>query len=84
MFYHVYVIMHVKDPSLSVIRVGHHVLLAGFCLSLYGLHALNRDVNVIQTNKSSRLISNLHIHCGSMMSKAERYVLGYGQLNTAG
>ena len=45
----VYMIMHVKDPYLSVIRVGHRVPLAGFCLSLYGLHVLNRDVNIIQS-----------------------------------
>ena len=32
-----------------VSRVGLCVLLAGFCLSLYGLHVLNRDVNMIQT-----------------------------------
>ena len=34
-------------------RVRHRVPLAGFCLSLYGLHALNRDVNMIQTNKQT-------------------------------
>ena len=34
MCYHVYVIMHVKYPSLSVVRVGHFVPLAGFCPSL--------------------------------------------------
>ena len=49
MCYHVLVIMHVKDPQLSVIRVGHRVPLAGFCLSLCSLHVLNRDVNMIQT-----------------------------------
>ena len=35
MCYHVCVIMHVKDSQLSVVRVGHHVPLAGFCLFLY-------------------------------------------------
>ena len=47
---HVYVIMYVKDPQLSVVTVGLHVPLAGFCLYLYSLHVLNRDVNLIQTN----------------------------------
>ena len=51
MCYHLYVIMIVKDSQFSVVRVGHCVLLAGFCLSLYDLHVLNRDVNMIQTNK---------------------------------
>ena len=46
MYYLVYQEMHVKDPQLSVVRVGHRVPLAGFCLSLYGLHVLNRDVNM--------------------------------------
>ena len=32
MCYNVYVIMHVKDSQLSVIRVGHYILLAGVCL----------------------------------------------------
>ena len=44
MCYHVYVIMHVKDPQLSVVRVGHRVPLVGFCLSLYVLHVLSRDI----------------------------------------
>ena len=43
------VIMHVEDSQLSVVRVGHCVLLVGFCLSLYILHVLNRDINMIQT-----------------------------------
>ena len=41
-------IMHVKDPQLSFVRVWHCVLLADFCLSLHSLHVLNRDVNIIQ------------------------------------
>ena len=45
--YHVYVIMHVKDPQLFVIRVGHRVLLAGSCLSPCNLDVLNRTVNMI-------------------------------------
>ena len=46
MYYHV--IMHVEDPWLSVIRLGHCVPLVGFWLFLYSLHMLDRDVNVIQ------------------------------------
>ena len=38
---------------LSIVRVGHCVPLADFCLSLFGLHVLNRDVNIIQTNKQT-------------------------------
>ena len=45
--------MHVKDPWLSDVRLGHCVPLAGFCLSLYGLYVLNMDVNMIQTNKQT-------------------------------
>ena len=47
MCYHVCVIMHVKVPQLSVVKACHRVPLAGFCLSLYSLHVLNRDVNII-------------------------------------
>ena len=46
---YVYVIMHVKDPQLSVTGVEHCVLVAGFCLSLYNLHMLNKDINMIQS-----------------------------------
>ena len=46
---HVYVVMHVKDSDLSVIRVGQIVLLTGFCLPLYSIHMLNKDVNMLQT-----------------------------------
>ena len=28
--------------------------LAGFCLSLYSMHVLNRDINMIQTNKQNK------------------------------
>ena len=48
MCYHVYVIMHAKDPQLFVVRVGHCVSLADVCLPLYNLHVMNRDVNIIQ------------------------------------
>ena len=49
MCYHVHVIMHLKDHYLSAVRLKHHVLLAGFCLSLYthSLHVLNRDSSMI-------------------------------------
>ena len=50
MCYHVYVIMHVNDPWISVGKIGHGVLSAGLRLSLYSLHVLNRDVNMIQLN----------------------------------
>ena len=33
---------------------GHYVLAASFCLSLYDLHALNKDDNMIQTNKQNK------------------------------
>ena len=36
-----------KDPLLSVVRVGYRVPLADFCLSLYSLHVLNRDVDTL-------------------------------------
>ena len=48
MCYHVYVIMHVKDPYLCVIGVGHCVMLADFCFPLYSLQVLYKDVNIIQ------------------------------------
>ena len=63
MCYHVYVIMHVKDPLLSVVRVGHCVPLADLCLSLHSLHVLNRDVNMIQTNKLSRYVGTRLYEC---------------------
>ena len=62
MCHYVYVMMHVKDPQLSVVRVGHCVPLAGFCLSLYSLHVLNRDVNMIQTKKIYCTQLCLHYH----------------------
>ena len=54
--------MHVKDPLLSVVRVGLCVPLAGFCLSLFGMHVLNRDVNVIQTNKQTNKQNHLDLN----------------------
>ena len=59
-WYYVCVIMHVKDPLLSVVRIGHRAPLEGFCLSKYSLHVLNRDVNMIQTNNTSTL-PNIHV-----------------------
>ena len=41
-------------------RVGHRVPLAGFCLSLYGLHVLNRDVYMVQTIKP--ILNAVHWH----------------------
>ena len=46
MCYHIYVLMHVKDPQLYVIKVEHCVPLAGVPISLY---VLNRDVNMVQS-----------------------------------
>ena len=40
MFYYVYVVMNVKGPQLSVLSLGHHVPVAGFCLPLYSLRVL--------------------------------------------
>ena len=33
-------------------KVGYYVPLAGFCLSLYNLYVLNRDVDIIQIQKN--------------------------------
>ena len=53
--------------SRAVVREGHHVPLAGFCLSLYGLHVLNRDVNMIQSINQSKTISQYlcHLQCNA-------------------
>ena len=59
MCYHIYVMMHVKDPQPSVVRVGHCVPLVGLYLSLYNLCALNRDVNMTQTNKTKQTFTLL-------------------------
>ena len=55
MYYLVYVIMRVKGPYLSVVRVEHCTSLPVFYLSLHGLHVLDRDVNMIQTNTKSTM-----------------------------
>ena len=39
-----------EDLLLSVVRVGHCVPVAGFCLSLYNLHMPNREVTLIKSN----------------------------------
>ena len=59
MCYHVHVIMHVKDLYLSAIRVGHCVLFAGFCMSLYSLQVLNRDINTIKKLKKNSVNDQL-------------------------
>ena len=41
--------------SLAICCMSRHcVPLVSVCLSLYGLHALNRDVNMIQINKNKQ------------------------------
>ena len=40
--------MRVKDALLPVVRVWHDVPVGGFCLSLYSLHVLNGNVEVVQ------------------------------------
>ena len=57
MHYIVYLIMHVKDPILSVVGAGHHVPVVVFCLSLYSLYVLNRDVDMIKTNKQTNKLN---------------------------
>ena len=52
MYYHIYMIMHVKDPKLSVIREGI-VSLSQAAVCLYILHMLNSGIDMIQTNKLS-------------------------------
>ena len=66
--YHVYMILHVKDPYLSVVRVEHCVLWTGFCVSLYRLHVLKWDVNDPnkQTNKEFKGVCFLVATCGSI------------------
>ena len=41
---HNYMIMHLKDPWLSVVRVEHGVSLGGFCLSPYREHVLKEHI----------------------------------------
>ena len=45
---------NVCKRSLAIIcRLGHCVPFADFCLSLYSLHVLNWDINMIQQTKTS-------------------------------
>ena len=67
MYYYIYVIMHVKEPELSIVGVGHYAPLAGFCLSLYSPDELKRDVDMIQTNKKS-----LHVQVACIVSSSVR------------
>ena len=66
MYYHSYVIMHVK---LSIVRVGHHVPVAGFYLFLNtsSLHTLNKDFNVVQ------LINPIHVADSLTNTKGRLY-----------
>ena len=54
--------MHVKERSLSVVRVEHRVLFAGFCLSLYSLNVLNRDINIKQIQMKSMDYCGYAVH----------------------
>ena len=56
--YYVNWVIHAKDPQLFVERVRHDVQVAGFCMSLNGLHVLNRDSKVIQTKKQNKKQTN--------------------------
>ena len=58
MCYHLYVTMRVKDPKLSVVRVGHRVPLSGICLSPCSLHVLKEDSNMIQTNSTTSCLTS--------------------------
>ena len=72
--YYVHV-MHVKDPQLPVVRVEHRVPLAGFCLSLYSLHMLNRDVSIIQIQISHETYSHYREYvCICMAIKIQIYL----------
>ena len=51
MCYHVYVILYVKDLQLYILKVGHHVPVAGICLSLCSLHLLHSDITVFKYNQ---------------------------------
>ena len=52
-------IMHAKDRWLSDVIVGHCVPIAGFCLSPFCLHELNRDISMIQSISSTMLSTSL-------------------------
>ena len=64
MCYHAYVTKHVNDPLLSVVRKGHCVPLAGFCLPLYNLHMLNRYVYKRHINYINILTANIVLVAG--------------------
>ena len=48
-WYHIYVIMHVKDSHLSTLREGCCNPSTGFFLSLYSPHVLNGDVDMMSS-----------------------------------
>ena len=52
MCYHVWLMMHVKDPKLYAVRVGYCVLCP--C----SLHVLNREINISQQKISSFFITS--------------------------
>ena len=73
MCYHVYVII------LYVVRTGHCPLLAGFSLSIYSLHVLNSDVDMIYTITQLRcyvsLPHTLHKLASNTSSTAKHTVM---------
>ena len=79
MCYHVYAIMYVNDPETSVRKVGHRVPFAGFCPSLYNLHVLNSDVNMIQTNRQTNQHTRLETST-TQTAYLVTFVLGYWHL----
>ena len=53
------IIMYVKDPQLSVLRVGHCASLAGFCLSLYQVYVeqgCNQSISQASKQSSNQVI----------------------------
>ena len=66
MYYHAYMIMHVKDPPLSVVILGYRIPLVGFYLSLDSLHVLSRDVNMTQTNRHSAIRLYMYMYISSV------------------
>ena len=68
---------YVKDPKLSVVGVGHQVPVTCFCLSVFCLNVLNRDVNVIQSINLSRTMVKVTMLDEVVLSKlrvVEHYV----------
>ena len=51
--YHDWVILHIVDLQLFLMRGGHCVLVAAFCLSVYSMHVLNRDAEYHQLARAS-------------------------------